>query len=140
MMQMEWDFTRHALLAGAMDDAHQVSIRLIRRLALAADADEPLCLEQLLLHCEEHFMQEKAWMDDSAMPLSERHLRDHAAIHAMLINARDELRAGKAGAGRKLGTELFALFDRHFATYDAALALCMLQKRHAAGPGIPAVG
>lgn len=139
-MQMEWDWTRHALLAGDMDDAHQISVRLIRRLALATDHDELACLEQLLLHCEEHFVQEKQWMEEASLPLSEGHLRDHANIHAMLLRALKDLKAGKVGAGRQLGCDLFGLFDKHFATYDAALALCLLQTRHATGPGIPAVG
>lgn len=139
-MIMEWDVNRHALYAGDMDDAHQLSVLLIRQLALASDEDELARLEQLRFHCEEHFQQEESWMDGAFFPSPEPHLQEHAAIHAALISARARLQAGQHGAGRTLSRELFEWFDRHYATHDAALAFCMLQARHPAGPGIPAIG
>ena len=139
MQTIQWDANRHAL-ASEMDKEHRQSVQLIRQLAQASAGEERMRLEELCAYCEDHFAREMAWMQTYSLPLPEGHVRDHAAIMTRLMDLDEAMLRGRTGAAREACGELFAWFDQHFRTYDAALALCMSKGKPSAGPGIPAVG
>jgi len=140
MAQIQWQDAQHALQTGSMDLIHREFVALTNALAVADDAQEKICLERLLGHCRDHFAQERMWMEVSRMPAIEHHLQDHEAIMAFLESAMDELKAGRAGAGRAATDRLVPWFEQHAATLDAALAFQLQQGMRPEKPGIPAVG
>jgi hemerythrin len=140
MALIQWQDTQHALQTGAMDITHREFVVLNNALAGASDDTELTRLERLISHCRDHFAQEKLWMDASGMPRSAQHQHDHEAVMEALETARTDLRAGKAGAGRRASEVLAQWFEQHGATMDAALAFHLQQSIRPVQPGIPAVG
>ncbi|WP_018604464.1 hemerythrin domain-containing protein [Uliginosibacterium gangwonense] len=140
MSKLVWQNSRHALQAGAMDGAHREFVVLINQLAEASDQEELHHLNRLQAHCEDHFAQEARWMQLFSLPNPEKHLRDHDEVMALLRQAHEDLRGGKAGSGRELTETLARWFERHSTTLDAALAFQMQQTSQPKCVGIAAVG
>src|SRR5690554_5270100 len=63
-----------------MDDTHREFVDIVGAM-LQADDDALLGhLSALIVHSEEHFAQEEAWMQKTGFPATECHTNEHAAV------------------------------------------------------------
>ena len=111
-----------------MDQTHEVFVQHIALVETAGDADVLARLDDLITHTEEHFAQEKSWMESMNFPQIGCHSVEHDGVLMVVREARRYVEEGKPEVGRVLARELGEWFKQHAATMDAMLANAMLNQ------------
>lgn len=105
-----------------MDQTHEAFVQHIAMVETAADAEVLGRLDELILHTEAHFAQEKDWMESMNFPQIGCHSVEHDGVLMVVREARRYVEEGKPEVGRVLARELGEWFRSHAATMDAMLA------------------
>ncbi len=105
-----------------MDETHRDFVGFLNRLDAAADAESLMRLDEFIVHAEEHFGQEEAWMERAAFPPLGCHKEEHDNVLEVMHEVRRRVAAGEAHYARTLTAALAEWFPHHAATMDAMLA------------------
>jgi hemerythrin len=127
MPVMEWN-DELVLDKGIMDDTHREFIDLLNRLADAPDEDVVAVLDEFIQHTEEHFAQERQWMEQMDFPPLACHAREHDGVLETAHEVRRRAMAGETRFGRVLAKAVAEWFASHAASMDHVLALYMKEK------------
>lgn len=120
-----------------MDETHQEFVEIVNAMLSAPDADLLAHLDAFVVHGEEHFAQELAWMTETDFPSTACHADEHDAVMKSVREVRDLLVAGGDPAtARKLAVELERWFPGHTDYLDSALAQWLVKKQTG---GVPVV-
>ncbi|MBU6257749.1 MAG: hemerythrin domain-containing protein [Burkholderiales bacterium] len=115
-----------------MDETHREFVDLLTRLeaVLERPPHEVLpCLEDLLVHTEQHFGQEERWMTAVGFAPQNCHSYQHAQILEVLREVRKRCaEQGDLEPVRLLVPGLAQWFPGHALAMDAALALTMAER------------
>ncbi len=124
MPVMQWNDAL-VLDKGVMDDTHREFIELLNRLADAPDEDVLSVLDEFIRHTEEHFAQERRWMEQMAFPPLACHAREHDGVLETAREVRRRAAAGETRFGQVLARAVAQWFENHAASMDNVLALYM---------------
>ena len=124
MPVMEWNETL-VLDHGLMDDTHREFIGLLNRLADAPGEETLAVLDEFIAHTEEHFAQEKRWMEQMTYPPLTCHAREHDGVLETAQEVRRRVAAGETRFGPVLARAVAEWFSNHAASMDNVLALYM---------------
>lgn len=116
-----------ALLLGydPMDEAHQAFAALLARAQAASDTDLPQAWAELVAHTAHHFGREDEWMARTTFASAAQHTMEHRVVLNLMREGLGQARAGQLAPVRQMAGELWAWFQRHTQSLDAALALHM---------------
>jgi len=118
---MQWK-ENYAQGHAQMDATHREFVVYVDRLAHAKPEEVVEVLEELFAHTEQHFAQEKDWMERSGFPPIHCHTDEHTRVLDSLAEVLAIARQDNPGLGRVVAKELEDWFINHAATMDAALA------------------
>jgi hemerythrin-like metal-binding protein len=107
----------------AMDDTHREFVEHLNALAAAAETDIADRLDAFIGHTEEHFGQEKQWMEELSFPPIHCHTHEHDGVLGIMREVRRMVGEGKFEVARVLARELAPWFENHAATMDNMLAV-----------------
>jgi len=124
MPVMEWNEAL-VLDKGLMDDTHREFIELLNRLADAPEADMLAVLDEFIAHTQEHFAQERHWMEQMTFPPLTCHAREHEGVLETAHEVRRRVAAGETRFGPVLARAVAEWFSNHAASMDNVLALYM---------------
>ena len=111
-----------------MDETHREFLVLLNSLAEARGHDFEKLFLSLCEHTEQHFAQEKEWMQESGFPAIGEHVDDHQRILGELNKLRLKVRKGAIGFAKAyVSDRLPEWFRLHLATMDSALAAHLKQ-------------
>lgn len=119
----------HVLGYAPMDDIHEEFVELSDRLLNAPDDGLPEALERMQAHLVSHFDQENAWMEETAFPPRDCHIKEHEAVLKSVAQVRELLAQGNTAVCRELARALADWFPGHATHLDSALAHWMCKKR-----------
>ena len=128
MPVMEWNESL-VLDRGVMDETHEEFIELLNRLADAPDEKILVALDEFIVHTEEHFAQERRWMEQMTYPPLTCHVREHDGVLETAHEVRRRVAAGETRFGQVLARAVAEWFSSHAASMDNVLALYMKEKR-----------
>ena len=128
MPVMEWNESL-VLDRGVMDETHEEFIELLNRLADAPDEKILVALDEFIVHTEEHFAQERRWMEQMTFPPLSCHVRKHDGVLETAHEVRRRVAAGETRFGQVLARAVAEWFSSHAASMDNVLALYMKEKR-----------
>lgn len=117
-----------------MDRVHEEFVELVGGLQQAQDAQLPALLELFVAHAQAHFGEEDRWMQASAFPARECHIKEHAAVMKSVLEVRESLAQGNCGMVRYLAAELAGWFPGHADYLDSALSHWMCKLRSGGKP------
>lgn len=113
---------RYLLGHAKMDDLHQEFVDIVGRMQVASnDEMEPL-LDALLVHAQQHFGDEDAWMVSTEFPPRECHMKEHAEVLASIQQVRSQAAMGIYVFCRRFADELAGWFPGHADQLDSALS------------------
>jgi hemerythrin len=127
MPVMEWSDTL-ALDKGVMDDTHREFIELLNRVADAPDESLLGALDEFISHSEEHFAQERRWMEQMTYPPLTCHVKEHDGVLETAHEVRRRVAAGDTRFGQVLARAVAEWFANHASSMDHVLALYMKEK------------
>lgn len=121
---------------GETDRTHKEFVELVDTMLSIEDLAFPSAFHRFVLHAEEHFGQEDAWMRSGGYPASGRdcHIDEHAKVLESVYEVRERVAAGDLAIGRRLARELSMWFPAHVDYMDSALSKWMTEKRFGAAP------
>lgn len=119
----------HVLGYAPMDDIHEEFVELIDELQSAPDDGLPDALERMQAHLVSHFDQENTWMEETAFPPRDCHIKEHDAVLKSVAEVRELLAQGNTTVCRELARALADWFPGHATHLDSALAHWMCKKR-----------
>jgi hemerythrin-like metal-binding protein len=123
---LSWDADRHGLGIPAMDKVHREFLTLARETLQAGAEDFPILFEALRDHTAWHFSHEGELMRACGFPAIAEHEGEHRRILGDLDRLLRGIDEGRSALARHYLREgLFAWFEQHAATMDAALAGCL---------------
>jgi len=125
---MKWN-DDHVLGYAPMDDIHEEFLDLIEQLQSAPDHCLPERLERMQAHLVAHFDQENTWMEETAFPPRDCHIKEHEAVLKSVAEVRVLLAQGNTTVCRELARALADWFPGHATHLDSALAHWMCKKR-----------
>lgn len=123
---LNWNEDRHGLGVPAMDKVHREFLTLARETLHAGPEDFPILFEALRDHTDRHFRQEGELMRICGFPAIAEHEGEHRRVLGDLDRLLRGIDEGRGAFARHyLRDGLFAWFEQHAATMDAALAACL---------------
>jgi hemerythrin len=118
-----------------MDATHREFVGLVNRLLTVDDQDFAGCLDRFAEHTEQHFEEEREWMESTAFPPRDCHIGEHQAVLKSVHEVQEYLRqGGDVDNGRRLARELTNWFPGHADYMDAALAQWISKQRTGGAP------
>lgn len=117
-----------------MDDIHEEFVELSAALQGARDEDLAAQLALMEAHLQAHFGAEDRWMEQTAFPPRDCHIKEHAAVLASVGEVRVLLEQGNVQVCRDLARALADWFPGHATHLDSALAHWMCKQRFGAKP------
>ena len=126
-----------ALLLGfaPMDATHRDFVDCVRRLRQATPDTAAVCLHAMLNHAQEHFEEERRWMDETGFPATQCHVDEHEAVLGSLHEVAELLRSGaKVELVHSLADALANWFPGHADYMDAALSHWMCKRTFGGAP------
>jgi len=124
MPVMQWNESL-MLDRGVMDETHEEFIELLNRLADAPDEKMLAALDDFIAHTEEHFAQERRWMEQMTYPPLTCHVSEHDGVLETAHEVRRRVAAGETRFGQVLARAVAEWFSKHAASMDNVLALYM---------------
>lgn len=112
-----------------MDHTHQEFVSLLNAVGEARGEAILETLDAFIAHCEAHFAQEEAWMEERQFPPRGCHRKEHAGVLEVVREVRNRVANGEAHYGRTLAEALAEWFPVHASSMDAMLALFMENPR-----------
>jgi hemerythrin-like metal-binding protein len=119
-----------------MDEIHEEFYRVAQALLISTDASALEALDAFETHAREHFGQEDQWMTSTDFPPRECHIEEHAAVLKSVVEVRQMIAGGRAGAelAHDFACHLFEWFPGHADYLDAALAAWMSKRTYGGQP------
>ncbi|WP_084216803.1 hemerythrin domain-containing protein [Xenophilus azovorans] len=128
-----WD-DRYLVGYKSMDVTHQDFVALVDALLVADDLQFPSALEAFRKHAEEHFSDEKKWMDSGEFPHRDCHVEEHEKVLSSVIEVQALVAGGNIAIGRELSKALRDWFPGHVDYMDSALANWLVQRQFSGTP------
>lgn len=122
MPVLEWSAAL-ALDMPAMDETHQAFVALLAAVEVADDAVLVDRWHALVVHTEEHFGREDAWMRATGFAPGNCHATQHAVVLNVMQEGLRRSGADQLAAVREMARELAPWFVQHAQSMDAGLAL-----------------
>lgn len=118
-----------------MDDTHQEFVEIVNAMLRCSDGEIARHLDLFASHAETHFAQELDWMQASAFPSMDCHVKEHEAVMTSVREVQALLARGEGvDVARRLAAELARWFPAHAAYLDAALAHWVVKRSHGGAP------
>lgn len=119
-----------------MDNMHEEFFVVARRLLACHSTNAGKCLDDFIDHARRHFEQEDEWMERTAFPPRECHVKEHEDVLLSARDLRSALAAGQVDSSKlhEFAAFLFQWFPGHVDYLDAALAAWMSQQQHGGKP------
>ena len=132
---MKWSES-YLLGYAAMDASHREFVDCVAAMQTADDAALAQRLEEFAAHAQQHFDQEKQWMQSTAFPATECHVEEHDAVMASVIEVQDILRSNpqRRQVVRDMAQALVDWFPGHADYMDASLSHWLSQRAHGGAP------
>lgn len=126
----------YALGHPRMDDHHEEFALAARQLRDCTAADAGQALQGMVDHLEEHFGQEDAWMNASAFPPRDCHIKEHAAVLSSVREVLEAVTQHRADVTlvHHLADSLWRWFPAHVDHLDSALAAWLTSRQHGGKP------
>lgn len=113
-----------------MDKTHHEFVEVVEALQSASDDQLAACLEAFARHAEEHFAQERKWMEATEFPAAQCHIDEHEQVLKSVYEVRDFIAGGgEKAVVRSLAAELVRWFPGHADYMDASLAQWMAKRQ-----------
>lgn len=122
MPVLEWSEAL-ALDMPAMDETHQEFVALLAEVEAADDATLIDRWHALVVHTEEHFGREDAWMRATGFAPNNCHATQHAVVLNVMQEGLQRSGAEQVAMIRQMARELAPWFTQHAQSMDAGLAL-----------------
>jgi hemerythrin-like metal-binding protein len=120
---IEWSDDNFLLGVDIMDNTHKEFITLLNLLLTATDTEFPELFNELVMHTEQHFMQEEKLMLESKFPAYIEHNSEHQRILGELNQFKKRVDKGQITFARNYTKDFIpGWFRTHAATMDSALA------------------
>ena len=119
---------------GPMDSVHEELSGLLDGGARCPDADLPRLLQEIDAHLRSHFALEDGWMEETAFPPRDCHVREHAAVLRSSAEVLNLALAGDLRPARGFLAELGRWFPGHADYLDSALAAWMCKRQYGGKP------
>lgn len=132
---MDWS-DLYALGHPRMDEHHEAFALAARQLRDCTAADAGQALQGMVDHLEEHFGQEDAWMNTSAFPPRDCHIKEHAAVLSSVREVLEAVTQHRADITlvHHLADSLWRWFPAHVDHLDSALAAWLTSRQHGGKP------
>lgn len=132
---MDWS-DLYALGHPRMDEHHEEFVDAARRLHDCTAANAEQALQGMVDHLEEHFGQEDTWMNTSAFPPRDCHIKEHAAVLSSVREVLEAVTQQRADITlvHHLADSLWRWFPAHVDHLDSALAAWLTSRQHGGKP------
>lgn len=117
-----------------MDQTHEEFVKVVQAMLQAS----PNCLQdtvqQFIVHAQQHFGEEDAWMRATEFPAAECHIEEHAQVLKSAYEVLERAKAGDLVTTQRFAQELTRWFPGHADYLDSALAAWMVKRQHGGKP------
>ncbi|CAG2158927.1 hemerythrin domain-containing protein [Cupriavidus numazuensis] len=118
-----------------MDETHEEFVAIVNAMLNCSDDELKHHLAEFAIHAETHFSQELLWMQTTAFPSMDCHVREHEAVMQSVREVQALLAdGGSLLVARRLAAELARWFPAHADYLDSALAHWIVKERFGGAP------